>query len=52
MMHKIRETAAEIGADAVFIQRIKDQSDEANKRAGGIGLGERKAKVIAIKFRR
>ena len=52
MMHKIRETAAEIGADAVYIERIKDQSDEANKRAGGLGLGERKAKVIAIKFRR
>jgi len=52
MMHKIRETAAEIGADAVYIERIKDQSDEANKRAGGLGLGERKAKVIALKFRR
>jgi hypothetical protein len=49
MMHKIRETAAEIGADAVFIERIKETSD---RRAGGYGLGERKAKVIAIKFRR
>ncbi len=52
MMHKIRETAAEIGADAVFIERIKDQSDAANKRAGGLGIGERKAKVIAIKFKK
>ena len=49
MMHKIRETAAEIGADAVFIERIKETSD---RRAGGYGLGERKARVIAIKFRR
>jgi hypothetical protein len=52
MMHKIRETAAEIGAVAVYIERIRNQSDEANRRAGGAGLGERKARVIAIKFRR
>jgi hypothetical protein len=49
MMQKIRETAGEIGADAVFIERMRETSD---RQAGGAGLGERKARVVAIKFRR
>ena len=54
MLEEMKKKAGALGADAIILEEIKDPGDVermADSISGGLGLGSRKGRAIAIKFK-
>ena len=54
MINNLKKKAGSIGADAIILESIKDPGSverAADSLSGGLGLGARKGRAIAIKFK-
>jgi len=55
MLEQMKKKAGAVGADAIILEGIRDPGDVermADSLSGGLGLGSRKGRAIAIKFKK